>query len=221
MAKRKRTKKRLSWLLPFMGILLCSIAIALILRGISQIGSLIDEYLYFPQDETEDAQEPDNSDDEPEELLYQEYVSAASEEFDVPESVIFAVIYCESNFDADALSPVGAKGLMQMMPATFEEMQGYLKETHTEEELFDPEISIRYGTYYLSRMYKHFGNWETAFAAYNAGPTIVSKWLKDTAYSTDGKTLSHIPYSETSHYVKKVSGMVEKYNEYSQTEVQK
>ena len=221
MAKRKRTKKRRAWLLPFIGILLCSIAIVLILRGINQIGMLIDEYLYFPPNETEKTEDPDDSDDESKELRYQEYVSEASEEFDVPESVIFAVIYCESNFDADALSPVGAKGLMQMMPATFKEMQGYLKETHEENDLFDPEISIRYGTYYLSRMYKHFGNWETAFAAYNAGPTIVSKWLKDTDYSTDGKTLSHIPYSETSHYVKKVSGLVEKYNEYSQTEVQK
>ena len=220
MAKRKRTKQRLSWLLPLIGILLCSVAIVLILRGISRLGEIIDEHLYFPTKQTEKTPNSDNS-DEPEDLLYQEYVSSASREFDVPESVIYAVIYCESNFDADAESAVGAKGLMQMMPATFGEMQGYLKENYAEEALFDPEISIRYGTYYLSRMYKHFGNWETAFAAYNAGPTIVSKWLNDPAYSTDGKTLSHIPYSETSHYVKKVSGMVEKYNEYSQTEVQK
>lgn len=220
MAKRKRTKKRLSWLFPFIGILLCSVVIVLILRGISRLGEIIDEYLYFPTEETEKTKDAENS-QEPEKLLYQQYVTAASHEFDVPESVIYAVIYCESNFDAQAVSAVGAKGLMQMMPATFREMQGYLKETHSEDALLNPEISIRYGTYYLSRMYKHFGNWETAFAAYNAGPTIVSKWLKDAAYSTDGKTLSHIPYSETAHYVKKVSGMVEKYKEYSQTEVQK
>ena len=169
MAKRKRTKKRLSWLFPFIGILLCSVVIVLILRGISRLGEIIDENLYFPTEETEKTKDAENS-QEPEELLYQQYVKAASREFDVPESVIYAVIYCESNFDAQAVSAVGAKGLMQMMPATFREMQGYLKETHSEDALLNPEVSIRYGTYYLSRMYKHFGNWETAFAAYNAGP---------------------------------------------------
>ncbi len=209
MARRKRTKQRFPWVFTLTVILLCGIATSAVLMSIPEIGKQIDEHLYFPEDT-----------EHPEELMYQEYVSAASEEFGVPQSVIYAVIYCESNFDANAVSSVGAKGLMQMMPATFTEMQGYLKETHDEDDLFDPEISIRYGTYYLSRQYKRFGNWETTFAAYNAGPTIVSKWLKDPTYSTDGETLYHIPYSETSHYVKKVNGMVEKYNEYTQTEVQ-
>ena len=209
MAKRKRTKKRHLRRMPLLLIILCGLIVVGALWGIFKAGEQIDEQLYFPKDKNN-----------PDRLQYQQYVNAAGEEFGVDASVIYAVIYCESNFEADATSSAGAKGLMQMMPATFQEMQGYLKETHEEDELFDPAINIRYGTYYLSRLYKRFGNWETAFAAYNAGPTVVSKWLKDEAYSTDGKTLSHIPYSETSHYVKKVSGMVEKYNEYYQTEVQ-
>ena len=151
-----------------------------------------------------------------------EYVSVYAHKYGVPETLIFAVIRTESSFDSGAVSRVGAVGLMQLMPETFEWLTDEILFEHLESGmLYDPETNIRYGTYYLSRMYKHFGNWETAFAAYNAGPTIVSKWLKDAAYSTDGKTLSHIPYSETAHYVKKVSGMVEKYKEYSQTEVQK
>ena len=218
MAKRKRTKCGYQWIITLLAVLLCAVGVVAIIRGIQEIGLMIEEYLYFPE-ETNDTDDPEDE-DAPVELLYHEYVQAASEEFDVPRSVIYAVIYCESNFDAEAVSSVGAKGLMQMMPATFKEMQGYLKETHSEDDLLDPEISIRYGTYYLSRMYKRFENWETAFAAYNAGPTIVAKWLKDSKYSSDGKTLSYIPYSETSHYVKKVSGMVEKYNEYQHTEVQ-
>lgn len=218
MAKGKRTKKIFPLIVTLLAIFLCAVAVTAMIRGVREIGRIIEEHLYFPE-ETDDTDGPEDS-DSPDQLLYHEYVEAASEEFGVPESVIYAVIYCESNFEADAVSSAGAKGLMQMMPATFQELQGYLKETHSQDALLEPEISIRYGTYYLSRMYKRFENWETAFAAYNAGPTIVSKWLKDTKYSSDGKTLSYIPYSETSHYVKKVSGMVEKYNEYQHTEVQ-
>lgn len=209
MARRKRTKQRFPWLFTWVVILICSVITVGMLWGIPETGKRIDEQLYFPKDE-----------EHPEDLMYQQYVDAAADEFEVDPAIIYAVIYCESNFDADAVSSAGALGLMQMMPATFEEMQFYLKETRSEEELFDPQINIRYGAYYLSRLYKRFENWETAFAAYNAGPTIVSKWLKDDEYSSDGKTLSHIPYSETSHYVKKVNGMVEKYNVYYQTEVQ-
>ena len=222
MAKRKRSKFSFSWIITLLAILLCAIGVVAIIRGVQEIGNWIEEYLYFPgePDDSDDSEDSDDS-NEFDELRYHRYVEAASEEFDVPQSVIYAVIYCESSFEADAVSSAGAKGLMQMMPATFKELQGYLKETHSDDELLDPQISIRYGTYYLSRLYKRFENWETVFAAYNAGPTIVSKWLKDAKYSSDGKTLSHIPYSETSYYVKKVSGMVEKYNEYQHTEVQK
>lgn len=209
MTKKRRNRHGFPWFYTLMVLLLVGIATVGILMGIQETGERIDEKLYFPKD-TEN----------PDELLYAEYVRASSAEFAVDESIIYAVIYCESNFQSDAVSSVGAKGLMQMMPPTFEELQGYLKETHDEDALFDPEISIRYGTYYLSRLYQRFGNWETAFAAYNAGPTIVSKWLKDETYSQDGKTLAQIPYSETTHYVKKVCGMVEKYNELYQTEVQ-
>ena len=106
------------------------------------------------------------------------------------------------------------------MPSTFLELQGYLSETYDDDALFEPQISIRYGTFYLSRMYDRFGDWELAFAAYNAGPTTVSRWLKDEAYSKDGK-LVHIPYEETENYVKKVTDTVEKYKEYYPMEVQK
>ena len=209
MAKRKSTKQRFPAAFTISVIMLCGLLIIAILLSIPETGQLLDEQLYFPK-------EPER----PDELLYQQYVDSASAEFGVDSAIIYSVIYCESNFDADAVSSAGAMGLMQMMPATFEELQGYLKESHVEEDLFDPIISIRYGTFYLARLYKRFGNWETALAAYNAGPTIVAKWLQNKQYSSDGITLSHIPYSETSHYVKKVNGTVEKYKEYYQTEVQ-
>ncbi|MGM9647681.1 MAG: lytic transglycosylase domain-containing protein [Eubacteriales bacterium] len=209
MAKRRSTAHSvINWLFGAGLILLVAVTLTLLLSRIHNTVEWIDESRYFPKDE-----------EHPEKLKYADYVEAASKEFGVEVSVIYAVIYCESNFDADAVSSVGARGLMQMMPATFAEMQGYLGETYDADALFEPQISIRYGTYYLSRMYDRFGDWEVAFAAYNAGPTAVSKWLKDENYCKDGK-LVHIPYPETENYVKKVAGMVEKYKEYYQVEEQ-
>jgi soluble lytic murein transglycosylase len=59
--------------------------------------------------------------------------------------------------------------------------------------------------YYLSYLYKRFGNWDTALAGYNAGHGRVSDWLTDTRYSDDGITLKAIPYPETEQYVKKIN----------------
>lgn len=206
MKKRKKGKKPLDTALIAVLVLLVLVAVVLMVRLIQMSGEYLEERLYLPRD----------GDDR---LMYEAYVDAASEACEVDKAIIYAVIYCESNFDPDATSSVGAMGLMQMMPATFEEMQGYLKEEHDIEALYDPEINIRYGTYYLSRLYRIFGDWETVYAAYNAGPTKVLDWLDDERYAEDGK-LTDIPYSETAHYVEKVSGMVEKYKELFQTEEQ-
>lgn len=208
MKKQKRGKLNLNVILVFVLILLVLTAIVLAIHIIHKTDEFLDEKIYFPKDE-----------ENPEQLVYEDYVKAASEEFSVDMAVIYAVIYAESNFDPEATSSVGAMGLMQMMPATFEEMQGYLKEQYDTEALYQPEVNIRYGTYYLSRLYRTFGDWELVFAAYNAGPTRVREWLTDERYAADGKLID-IPYSETAHYVEKVMGMVEKYNEIYQTEVQ-
>lgn len=208
MIKQIFGKSKLNLILFFVLILLVLAAIMLAIGILGDTNDYLEEKLYFPKDK-----------EDPESLLYEDIVSSAAEEFEIDAAIIYAVIYCESNFNPNAESSAGALGLMQMMPATFEEMQGYLDEVHETEALFEPEVSIRYGTYYLSRLYRTFGDWETVFAAYNAGPTRVREWLSDEQYSADGK-LVHIPYSETAHYVEKVKGMVEKYNELYQTEVQ-
>ena len=83
--------------------------------------------------------------------------------------------------------------------------------------LYDPETNIKYGTYYLSRLYNRFGDWDTALAAYNGGEGNVSEWLKDKKYSDDGIKLKtdKIPdeFSETKNYVKKVNKALKKYKE--------
>lgn len=145
---------------------------------------------------------------------YSEIISAASNEFDVPEYIIYATIKVESNFDPYANSSAGALGLMQMLPSTFEWLTGeeHLDEHLSTRALDDPEVSIRYGTYYLSYLYKKFDyNWDTAFAAYNAGEGNVLKWLSDKQYSDGEGNLINIPFKETENYVKKVNAQIEDY----------
>ena len=142
---------------------------------------------------------------------YSKYVEQYSKEYNVPEPLIYAVILTESSFDANAKSSVGAIGLMQIMPETFEWLSRHIDKPEISEKISNPEINIKYGTFYLSYLYERFENWETVIAAYNAGHGRVSGWLKDTRYSADGKTLKNIPLDETKNYVNKV---VEAYNEY-------
>lgn len=136
-----------------------------------------------------------------------QYVSQYSEEYGVDEALVFAVIKTESGFDEEAESSVGAMGLMQMMPDTFEWVQTTLdgKVTHTTQELYSPQISIKYGTYYLKYLLDHYdGDEKLAVAAYNAGMSNVDSWLENKEYSQSGEALDSIPYKETANYVKKV-----------------
>lgn len=141
---------------------------------------------------------------------YSEYVDKYSEQYGVPKDVIYAVIKVESNFKYDAQSYKKARGLMQLMPGTYEWMckkEGIDPEEHN---IDDPEINIMIGTSYLSYLYDQFEIWDTVFAAYNAGHGIVRQWLSDERYGKDGR-LTDIPYPETAAYVKKISDAREIY----------
>ena len=132
------------------------------------------------------------------------YVYSASVEFSVPTSMILAVIRTESDFRPDALSAAGARGLMQLLPETFLWLrEEKLCEALADDAITDPEVNIRYGTYYLAYLYARFGSWHTALAAYNAGEGRVSQWLESPDISRDGVLVS-IPFPETAFYVKKV-----------------
>ena len=140
---------------------------------------------------------------------YSEYVTKYAQMYNVPEDVIYATIKVESSFDPEAISIAGARGLMQMLPSTFEWLTSdeHLGENLTPNLLYDPEINIRYGTYYLKYLYTKFNyNWDTACAAYNGGEGNVSKWLEDDKYSDGEGNLRDFPksFSETKNYVKKI-----------------
>ncbi|HBR32836.1 MAG TPA: lytic transglycosylase, partial [Clostridiales bacterium] len=135
---------------------------------------------------------------------YEEYVVKYSNECNVPQEIVYAVIYCESGFNKDAVSPDGAIGLMQIIPDTYDWLSRIIGESYAEGDIYIPENNIKYGVSYLAYLYKRFGNWDTAVAGYNAGHGKVSEWLSDSRYSDDGVILKKIPYKETDNYVVKV-----------------
>lgn len=128
---------------------------------------------------------------------YDEHISAAATQFNVPPSLIKAIITAESAGNPHAVSPVGAKGLMQLMDGTAKDVQV--------RNVFDPEENIMGGTRYIARMLKSFGSLENAVAAYNAGPGNVQKHG------------GIPPFAETRAYVRKV---VRYMNEYKAQELE-
>lgn len=147
---------------------------------------------------------------------YSQQVGTYAAEFGVDEALVYAVIRTESGFRAEVESHAGAVGLMQLMPSTFDWLQEKLEGgiVYGTDALTDPDVNVRYGTYFLSILLDRYGDdVNTAMAAYNAGTTTVDGWLGDSAYSADGQTLSRIPYQETERYVERVEKACEMYKQ--------
>lgn len=143
---------------------------------------------------------------------YSEYVSKYSDEYDVDEVLLYAIIRTESGFNPKAESSVGALGLTQIMPDTFDWLMRKTGESYEDDALFTPEISIKYCALFISILQDSFSDRNAVIAAYHAGAGTVKKWLADTQYSSDGTTLEHMPSGDTSHYVYKVTKAIEIYN---------
>ncbi|MCZ7587102.1 MAG: lytic transglycosylase domain-containing protein [Deltaproteobacteria bacterium] len=124
----------------------------------------------------------------------------------VAESLVYAVIFNESRFSPNAVSPANAIGLMQIVPRTAREIADAIGETDfQEDDLYDPETNIRFGVYYLASMLARFHGAETcAIASYNAGPDVVGKWWRNKGDLPVEYFVEEIPYRETNNYVKKV-----------------
>ena len=144
-------------------------------------------------------------------LEYREIVEKYSEEYGVPQEIIFGVIKSESSFKSDAKSSAGAVGLMQITEATFDWLMARLGENLSAGLLYDPDTNIKYGTYYLNYLHTEFGSWDIAFAAYNAGPNRVkNSWLNNPEYIRDNEIV-FIPIEETRTYIQKVNKSREAY----------
>jgi soluble lytic murein transglycosylase len=129
-------------------------------------------------------------------LSYEHIVVGHAENYDLDPALLAAVIYRESKFDARARSSSGAIGLMQLLPAT---AKGIALHTGGSRfrvaDLYDPEINVRYGSFYLRRLLTKYGDTRLALAAYNAGQANVDGWLQ----GSEG-----IAFPETRDYVDSV-----------------
>jgi soluble lytic murein transglycosylase len=129
-------------------------------------------------------------------LRYEHIVRGHASNYSLDPALLAAVIYQESKFEADAKSASGAIGLMQLLPDT---AKGIALHTGGSEfrvaDLYNPEINIRYGAWYLRHLLRKYGDETTALAAYNAGQSNVDRWQRD------GRG---IQFSETRAYVDRV-----------------
>jgi soluble lytic murein transglycosylase len=129
-------------------------------------------------------------------LHYTEYVRAQARENHLDPALLAAVIYQESEFRPDARSSSGAIGLMQLTPSTARGIASRTGGTHfTTNDLYDPEINIRYGAWYLADLFSRYGAEQLVLAAYNAGPGNVDRWRARGV---------PIQFPETAEYVKRV-----------------
>jgi soluble lytic murein transglycosylase len=129
-------------------------------------------------------------------LRYPEYVRVHAREHKLDPALLAAVIYQESKFRSSAKSSSGAIGLMQLTPATAHGIAvrtgGHAFRTR---DLYDPDINIRYGAWYLDNLFRKYGNEQLVLAAYNAGQGNVDRWR------ARGEP---IQFAETRAYVKRV-----------------
>lgn len=149
---------------------------------------------------------------------YYEYVEKYSEEYNVDMYLIFATIKAESNFDFNAESSKGAKGLMQIMDTTADDIATSIGLSYENIDILDPETNIMLGTKYISMMIEKYECIELALAAYNAGSGNVDSWIEEGILSSDGSDIENIPYKETNNYVRKILRDYEIYVEIYVTE---
>lgn len=143
-------------------------------------------------------------------LAYQDEISQSAAKVEIDSGWAMAITRRESSFMSDATSPVGARGLMQLMPATAKQMA---KKPVKLAQLNNPVTNIDYGISYLNYLMKrNDGNLLMATAAYNAGYSRVKQWVpKDYAVPAD-VWVETIPYRETREYVKAVMAYYQIYN---------
>ncbi len=139
-------------------------------------------------------------------------VTRAERELLLPRGLLWAVMRQESGFRPAVRSPVGAVGLLQLMPNTAERVAAELGEKVELATLVHAHTSVRLGSTYLRKLIDSFqGNVPLATAAYNAGPHAVSRWLAGGESLPLDLFVARIPYDETRGYVTRVLGNVARY----------
>lgn len=129
-------------------------------------------------------------------LRYEQIVRGHAQHYDLDPALLAAVIYQESKFHARAKSKSGAIGLMQLLPDTAKGIAIHTGGTQFRvSDLYDPELNVRYGAWYLHHLLLKYGDERDALAAYNAGQENVDRWRRDGV---------GIRFPETRAYVERV-----------------
>ncbi|MEQ1722061.1 MAG: transglycosylase SLT domain-containing protein [Pseudobdellovibrio sp.] len=141
---------------------------------------------------------------------YESAVESESKKRKVEPYLVWSIMKAETQYKHDAISPVGAVGLMQFMPYTSQKVAIILDEEHKVENMFSPDIAVKYGATYLRKLSEELGGqMPLVAAAYNGGPHRVKLWLRNFK-EKDGSNMDydvfveHIPFNETRTYVKRV-----------------
>lgn len=139
---------------------------------------------------------------------YQKTIETAAKLYTVDPNLVYAVIKQESSFYEKAVSKSGAKGLMQLMESTANEIANEIPSINNRDyDIYDLYTNIHIGTRYLSRLIDYFdGNYYLAVAAYNAGLGRVASWFEKPYRTYDNlqQVIPKIEYNETKTYLKKV-----------------
>ncbi|KOR28629.1 hypothetical protein TI03_04285, partial [Achromatium sp. WMS1] len=142
-------------------------------------------------------------------LKHLKLVKQAAQDNTIAPAWIFAIMRQESIFAQDAVSPAGARGLMQLMWPTAQQVAGEiglpLPDTTA---LLDPSVNIKLGSHYLNKVLQRFdNNIVLATAAYNAGPNRVNRWLPKRTMEAE-IWVENIPFKETRTYVQRVMAYI-------------
>jgi len=147
-------------------------------------------------------------------LYYYKDIAQNAARYKVDPFLVSAVIRVESKFQPHAVSSRGARGLMQIMPATglWAAQQMGLEEGFEEDMLFLPPVNIQIGTWYLASLAKEFdGQLPLIIAAYNGGRGNVSTWVKTGVWDGTYEGRANIPFTETRTFLEKVVASYEEY----------
>ncbi len=144
-------------------------------------------------------------------LLYSEVIANEAKAWGVDPMLVHGLIREESRYNAKALSSSKAIGLMQLLPGTAYGVAKHIGvKLNNKEEIFRPDINLKFGTEYLSYVLKRYnGNAMLAVASYNGGPNAVARWVKQhqaAGISDPDVFVENIPFRETRDYVRKVFG---------------
>lgn len=137
---------------------------------------------------------------------YNKIVNKYATEYKLDPNLIYALIKVESKFDPLAKSHKGALGLMQITPQTGRYISELLGDKNfNEEKLYDPQVNIKYGCFYVSKLLKDFNNnLDCLLGAYNGGEGNVRKWIKNGGNGEKILKVKDVPFEETKTYINKV-----------------